>query len=189
MLSYTDLKPGRIFLLDGDPYKVLDYNLQKLQRSKPVAQTKIRNLKTGKVLERNFRQSDKFEEVEIDSRPITYIYSKGNEYWFHEKDKPAERFSLGTEIVGDTYKYLKERKDADLLSCNDDIIGLEVPIKMDFEVTEAPPGIKGDTAQGGNKEVTIETGYRLNVPLFVNEGDIIRINTETGEYSERANKK
>lgn len=188
MLSYTDLKPGIIFLLDGDPYKVLDFNLLKKQRSKPVVQTRIRNLKTHKTLDRNFRGSEKFEPVEIESREIVFIYARGQEYWFHENEKPQERFTIDADIVGDAYRYLKANSAVELLSFNDTVLGLQLPIKMEFLVKEAPPGIKGDTAQGGSKEVLLETGHHINVPLFINEGDIIRVNTETGEYTERVSK-
>lgn len=188
MLSYTELKPGIIFLLDGDPYKVLDFNLLKKQRSKPVVQTRIRNLKTHKTLDRNFRGNEKFEPVEIESRSIIFIYARGDEYWFHNEGAPKERFRVESDIVGDAGRYLKANTGVDLLSFNDTILGLQLPIKIDFEVKEAPPGIKGDTAQGGSKEVVIETGHHVNVPLFINEGDVIRINTETGEYAERVTK-
>jgi len=188
MLSYTDLKPGIIFLLDGDPYKVLDFNLLKKQRSKPVVQTRIRNLKTHKTLDRNFRGSEKFEPVNIESRTIVFVYARGEEYWFHEDASPKERFTISTDIIGDAGRYLKTNTGVELLSFNDTILGLQLPIKMEFVVKEAPPGIKGDTAQGGSKEVMIETGHHINVPLFINEEDIIRINTETGEYTERVTK-
>lgn len=188
MLSYTDLKPGVVFLLEGEPYKVLDFNLLKKQRSKPVVQTRIRNLRTGKVLDRNFRGSDKFEEVEIESRPITYIYSRGNEHWFHEVGNPSERFTLADDLIGEQVHFLKEKADVELLSYNDTLLGIQLPIKMEFLVTEAPPSIKGDTAQGGTKEVTLETGHRITAPLFINEGDVIRVNTETNSYTERVEK-
>lgn len=151
-------------------------------------QTKIKNLATGQVLSQNFQQSDKFEEAEIIKEKIVFIYANKNkgEYWFHKEGDPSKRFSLSENQVEDIKSYLKSGPGVELLKFNDQIIGIELPIKIDFKVIEAPPDIKGSTAQGGSKSATIETGAKINVPLFINEGDIITVNTKTGEYVQRA---
>ncbi|HVM76607.1 MAG TPA: elongation factor P [Candidatus Paceibacterota bacterium] len=185
MLSYTDLTKGVLFIMDGMPYEVVDTHFLRMQQRKAVVQTKIRNLITGKLLDRNFQASDNFEEAEIVKTNALFIYASRGEYWFHEEGNPKNRFSLKEEIVGEQGKFLKPNTKVQTMSFNEKVIKVEIPIKMEFKVTEAPPSIKGNTAQGGTKQVTIEGGAKINVPLFVNEGEVIRINTQTGEYVER----
>lgn len=185
MIGPNDLKPGVFFILEGQPYEVLETHHLKMQQRRPVVQSKIRNLLSGKMLERNFQQSDTFEEAEIQRQNVKFLYAHRGEYWFSETDTPARRFQLEEVILGNIIRFLKPNTQAQAISFNGKIINIELPIKMDFKVTEAPPAIRGDTAQGGVKQVTIETGAAINTPLFINEGDIIRINTQTGEYVER----
>jgi len=119
---------------------------------------------------------------------VTFIYRKPGEYWFHFTGNPSERFELGEELVGDQGRFLKERSDVDALVFDDEIIGLKLPIKMDLKVKEAAPAVKGNTSSGALKQVTLETGATIMVPMFINEGDVICVNTEAGEYSSRAEK-
>jgi elongation factor P len=189
MLSYTDLTRGTMFVMDGEPYIVLEYNFLRMQQRKPTVQTKIKNLITGKIVAKSFQGSDSFSEADIEKHPITFIYASRGEYWFHEKGSPGNRFSLNAEQMGNSSKFLKPNTDVSAYKFGEKIINIELPIKMDFLVKEAPPSFKGDTATGGNKSVTLENGLVINVPMFINEGDIIRINTETGDYVERAEKK
>lgn len=189
MLSINDLKSGIYFILEGQPYEVLESHHQKREQRRPVLKAKIRNLISGKILERNFQQSDQLEEAEVDKVKIKYLYSHRDNYWFCFEDKPSQRFSLNEVILGDNIKYLKEGLILEAILFSGRVINIELPIKIDFRVVEAPPGIKGDTAQGGTKEVIIETGIRINAPLFIKEGDIIRVNTKTGQYVERVEKR
>lgn len=186
MLSYTDLTKGTLFILDGAPYEVLETHFLRMQQRKAVVQTKIRNLMTGKILDRNYQASDTFKEAEIERKPAIFIYESRGEYWFNEEGNPKNRFSLGAELVGERGKFLKPNTKVTTTLFNDKVIKVEIPIKMEFKVVEAPPAIRGNTAQGGTKQVTLEGGAKVNVPLFINEGDMIRVNTETGEYTERA---
>lgn len=186
MLSYTDLKPGTIFKKDGQPWQVLEFSFMKKQMAKGVVQVRIKNLISAKVIEMSARQNEDFEEAEIEIAPAIFIYASRGEYWFHEPNDPKARFSLKEEIVGDNKNYLKPNLEIKVFKFEDEIISLQVPIKMEFKVTEAAPAVKGNTSQGAVKTVTLETGYKINVPLFIKEGDVIRINTETGEYTERA---
>lgn len=189
MLSYTDLKKGILFVLDGEPYEVLDSHFLRMQQRKAVMQTKIRNLITGKIVDRNWQASDEFEEAEVEKKQAIFIYSNRGEFWFHEENNPKNRFSAKEELLGENAKFLKPNTKVTAVFFNNRIIKIYLPVKMDFKVIEAPPSIKGNTAQGGTKMVTIEGGAKISVPLFVDVGDIIRINTETGEYVERVGKK
>ncbi|MCL4399993.1 elongation factor P [Patescibacteria group bacterium] len=184
-LSYNELKVGTIFTKDGSPFKVLSSAFVRMQQRKPVMQLKIENLISGKVQEYSAHQNEEFEEAEIDIMPVQFIYENRGEYWFNEKGNPKNRFQLSKEILGNASQFLKPSTELTAYKFNEKIINVELPIKMDLKVTEAPPAIKGNTAQGGNKAVTLETGAKINVPLFIEEGDIIKINTETGEYIER----
>ena len=184
-LAYTDLTKGVLFIMDGSPYEVIETHFLRMQQRKAVVQTRIRNLMTGKLLDRNFQASDSFEEAEITKQNAMFIYMTKGEYWFHEEGNPKNRFSLSTELVGDQGQFLKPNTKVQTMIFNDKVIKVEIPVKMDFKVIEAPPSIKGNTAQGGTKSVTIEGGAKVNVPLFVNEGEMIRINTQTGDYVER----
>jgi elongation factor P len=188
MLAYNDLKKGTLFVLDGQPCEVLEYEFLRMQQRKPVTKTKIKNLITGKIVERNFHQNESFEEAEIEKKPLTYLYSNRGEYWFHEKGNPKARVSFKEDVVGAPAKFLKASTDVTALVFGETTIGIQVPIKVDLIVKEAPPGIKGDTAQGGTKTVVLETGATVNAPLFVNAGDLVRVNTESGEYVERMEK-
>jgi elongation factor P len=189
MLSYTDLKTGTVFILDKQPYQVLEYNFLRMQQRKPVAQTKIKNLITGKIISRNFQPSDSFEEASVTYKKVKFLYSHRNKFVFSEIDNPSQRFELGEEQISDLTKFLKANSQVDVMEFEEKIINVSLPIKMDFKVIEAPPGVKGNTAQGGSKVVKIETGAMINVPLFIEEGDIIKINTQSSEYVERVSKK
>ncbi len=187
-VSYGDLKKEVVFVLDGDPYEVLESHFLRMQQRKAVMQTKIKNLANGKILDRNWQASDEFEEAEVDRISAMFIYTSRGEYWFHKEGSPKDRFSLTTEMLGGQAQFLKPNTLITTFVFRDKVIKVALPVKMDFEVTEAPPSVKGNTAQGGDKAVTIEGGAKVSVPLFINAGDIIKINTETGEYVERVHK-
>ena len=189
MLTYTDLKKGTMFLYEGQPYEVVEMNFLRMQQRKAVVNTKIRNLISGKILDRTWQASDEFEETEVSRMIAVFIYASRGEYWFNEKGNPKNRFQLSVDILGDQAKFLKPQIEVTAFVFNEKVVKVQIPIKMDFRVIEAPPSIKGNTAQGGTKAVTIEGGAIVNVPLFINQDDVIRINTETGEYVERLEKK
>lgn len=188
MLNYNDLRPGVIFILDNAPYEVLEYHFLRMQQRKPVVQTKIRNLINSRVLDRTFHQNEVFEEAEIKREKVKFIYAHRDRFVFCYENNPGKRFELSNEQVNENGKYLKPNSIVEVALFNNEIVNIILPIKMDFEVIEAPPNIKGSTASGGNKVVTIETGAKINVPLFIEQGDIIRINTQTDQYSERIEK-
>ncbi len=196
MLNVNELKPKIFFIYEDQPYVVLETHHLKMQQRRPVVQTRMRNLINGKILERNFAQSDVFEEADVSRQKVKFLYSHREQYWFANENDPSKRFELEENVLGDSIKFLKPNTllEAILFSAKGgltsggEIINIELPIKMDFKVVEAPPTVRGDTAQGGVKQVKIETGASVNVPLFINQDDIIVVNTQTGEYVERSEK-
>lgn len=188
-LGVNDLKPKTYFIFEDQPCMVLETHHLKMQQRRPVVQTLFRNLLSGKQLERNFAQSDVFEEADIQRKQVRFLYAHRDQYWFAEPSDPSKRFELEKDIIGDsTIIFLKPNTILEALLWNEKIINVSLPIKMEFKVVEAPPSVRGNTAQGGAKTIKIDTGAELNVPLFINEGDTIIVNTETGQYVERANK-
>src|SRR3989338_5030813 len=187
-LGVNELKPKTFFIYESQPYVVLETHHLKMQQRRPTVQVRMRNLMNGKVLERNFAQSDVFEEANVSRQKVKFLYAHRDKYWFANENDPSKRFELREDILGDSVRFLKPNPVLDSILFKEKIIDIELPVKMDFKVVEAPPAIKGDTAQGGVKQVKIETGVSVNVPLFINQDDIVRINTETGEYTERVEK-
>jgi len=185
MLEYNEITLGKVIIFDNEPWEVIGSHVFRKQQRKPVNATKLKNLITGRVTEYSFHQSEKVEEADIESKDIKFIYTQKGEYWFHEDGNPAKRFSLKEEQIGYGAKFLKKDVIVKAMVFNEEIIGVKLPIKVELKVVEAPPNMKGNTAQGGNKVVKVETGATVNAPLFINEGDIIRINTGNGEYVER----
>lgn len=187
MLEYNEITVGKFIIYQDEPWEVLASHVFRKQQRKPVNATKLRNLITGRVTENSFHQSEKAEEADLDFKDIKFIYSNPakDEYWFHEDGNPSKRFALKESQIGYGTKFLKKDTLAKAMIFNDNIIGVQMPIKMDLRVVEAPPAIKGNTAQGGNKVVKVETGASVNAPLFINEGDIIKVNTQDGSYVER----
>ena len=187
-LGYNDLRKGVVFNIDGAPYEVMEYAFVRMQQRKAVAQVKMKNLITGKVLSRNFHQSESFEEANMQREPIKFLYQNRGEFWFSEKNDPSKRFSLFADAVGVSGQFLKPNIEVSAISFNGKIINVELPIKVDLIVKETPPGERGNTVQGAMKVAELETGAKINVPLFVNTGDVIRVNTSTEEYAERVEK-
>lgn len=185
MLEYNEIVLRKVIILDGEPYEVLDSHVFRKQQRKPVNATKLRNMITGKVTERSFHVSDKAEEADIENKEIKFLYKNKGEHWFCEINDPKKRFSLSEDLIGEPGRFLKENSTIEAILFDEKIIGVKLPIKVDLKVTEAQPAVRGDTAKGGNKSVTLETGATLNVPMFIKEGDVLRINTETGEYVDR----
>jgi len=188
LLEYSEITEKKYIVLDGAPYEVISSHVFRKQQRKPVNATKLKNLMTGKVTEYSFHQSEKVEEAEIDEKEVKYLYNTKGEYWFSEASDPSKRFKVTEEQIGPQGRFLKTNTIVTQLLFRETPMSFKLPITADLKVTEAPPGIKGDTATGGQKVITVETGATLSAPLFVNEGDMIRINTETGEYRERVTK-
>ncbi|MBC7836602.1 hypothetical protein H7X87_02380 [Acetobacteraceae bacterium] len=189
MLEYNEILPKKVILLDNEPYEVLDAHVFRKQQRKPVNQTKLRHLITGRVTEQAFHVSDKVPEADLSTKPVKYLYTNRGEWWFSSPTNQSDRFSLANDIVGPQGMFLKTNTIIDALVFDEKIIALKMPIKVELAVKDAPPAVRGNTSQGGVKQITLETGATVNAPLFVNEGDVVRINTETGTYVERVDKK
>jgi elongation factor P len=193
MLEYNEITVRKYIVVEGAPYEVIENHIARTQQRKPQNQTKVKNLLTGRLSNMTFHAADKVPEAEIETREAKYLYTSKGEFWFCEADNPAKRFKIPEEVLGVQAKFLKPNSVYDTKVFidpeNEDgegtIFGVKLDATVDLKVVEAPPGVKGDTARGGNKLVKVETGAMITAPLFVNEGDVIRINTETGEYRER----
>lgn len=188
ILSYNEITLKKVVLHDGEPCLVIASHVFRKQMSKPVNNTKLKGLKSGRMLEVTFHQKETAEEADLETRSITFIFKKPGEYWFHTTGKPAERFSLSDDMIGAQRKFIKDKMDIDAVVFDEEVIGLKFPIKIDLKVTEAMDAVKGNTSNGALKEVTLETGAQIMVPMFINAGDVISVNTETGDYSERVDK-
>ncbi|HET8575379.1 MAG TPA: elongation factor P [Candidatus Paceibacterota bacterium] len=186
MLNYNEITPRKFVVIDGDPYEVLTSHVFRKQQRKPVNATKLKNLITGKVLERSFHQAETIEEADLGTKEAKYIYSRNGKSTFCSPKNPSDRFELDDSMIGEKIKYLKSNDIVETLLFEDKIIGVKIPIKVELKVKTAPPAVRGNTAQGATKEVELETGAKIQVPLFIKEGEVLRINTDTGEYVERA---
>lgn len=187
MLNYNEIKPGVAVLVEGEPYVCMWNNIMQKQQRRPVNQTKLRHLIKGNQIEYSFQQSDKLYEAEIEKKPAVFVFrdERKNEWVFHEAANKSQRFVLTDEMV-DGGQFLKANTEVEVSSFDGKVFGVKLPIKVQLAVKEAPPDVRGNTAQGGSKIVTLETGAQMNVPMFIKEGDVLVINTETGEYVERA---
>lgn len=184
-MSYNDIKPGVAVLVEGEPYLCTWNNIMKKQQRRPVNQTKLRHLIKGNSIEYSFQQSDKLEEAEIESQLATFIYERNGEWFFHDIKDKSKRFTITEDAVGEMGKFMKPNTEVETLTFKGRLFRVKIPIKVELKVVEAPPDVRGNTAQGGTKIVELETGATLNVPMFVKLGDVIRVNTEIGEYVDR----
>ena len=188
ILSYNEIVAKTVIEYNNEPYEVLSSHVFRMQQRKPVNQTKLRHLVSGKVTEISFHQNESVPEADIGKMEAVYLYSNRGESWFTEAGNPKNRFSFPEDAVHDKVQWLVSNAIAEILLYKENPVAVSIPIKVELKVTEAPPGIKGDTATGGSKQVVLESGASVSTPLFINEGDILRINTETGEYVERVEK-
>ena len=184
MLNVNDFKTGVSVEIDGDAYVVVEFQHVKPGKGSAFVRTKLRNTRTGAVVENTFNAGVKLPKAHLDHREMQYLYKDG-EFFVVMDVENYEQISLTEEQVGDGVKYLKEEMNLSVLLYKGQIIGVDLPANVELEVIDTEPGIKGDTASGGNKPATLETGAVVRVPFFINEGDRIRVNTETNEYIER----
>ena len=185
MINYFGLKKGVQFIMDGLPYEITESQPVGKAQDVFIIKAKIKNLITGKISDRSFHQDARFDEAELEKIDVKFVYANRGKYIFCETANPGKRFELTEEQLGSSTKFIKANQTIEGIKFEDKIINISLPIKVQLKVTEAAPGVKGDRAQGGTKMVTLETGVQINVPLFVEEGDIVEVNTETGEYSKR----
>jgi len=183
--TLNDIKKGLSVTMDKEPYVVLEANFVRMQQRQPVMQTKLKNLISGKVLEVTFKPSDKVEIADLQRSKANYLYKDENSAYFMN-NQTYEQFEISLEQIGDKIKFLKDGTDCDILYFENKPVNVDIPIKMTLKVESAPPGVKGDSTSSVTKQITLETGAVVNAPLFVNTGDEIIVNTENGEYVERA---
>ncbi len=188
VLSYNEILSKSIINYNGEPYEVLSAHIFRMQQRKPVNQTKLRHLVTGKVVEISFHQNETVTEADIERMQAQYLYTNRNESWFAEEGNPKNRFSFPADVVHEKIQWLMPNSTVEILTYEEKPMTVTIPVKVDLEVTDAPPAVKGNTVSGGNKLAILATGAKVNVPLFINSGDIVRINTDSGEYVERVEK-
>ncbi len=189
MLNYNEITAKKCIIYQGDPYEVIESHVARKQAMKPQNQTKLRNLMSGKILSVSFHAAEKVEEADIESKELKYLYTGKGESWFCDPKHPSDRFALKTGIMDGKEVFIKSDTLVTAMLFDEKVIGIKLPIKVELLVKEAAPAVRGNTISGGSKKVVLETGATINVPMFINEGDLLRINTETGEYAERVDKK
>jgi elongation factor P len=184
MIGSGDLRKGITVELDGTLYQVLDYQHIKIGRGSAQLRLKLREVRGGHTIERTFQAGEKFVRARLDYRNMQYLYNDGDLYYFMDEDN-FEQFPLNLDQLGDAVNYLKEGMSLQISSYKGELIGVELPITVELEVVATDPGFKGDTASAGNKPAKLETGITVQVPLFVNVGDVIKVDTRSASYLER----
>ena len=185
MVSAGDFRNGLTLEIEGTVYQIIEFQHVKPGKGAAFVRTKIKDIINGGVVEKTFRPTEKFPTARIDRKDMQYLYADGDLYNFMDPES-YEQISIGKDIAGDAMKFVKENEVCKVNSYNGSVFAIEPPISVELEVTETEPGFKGDTATGATKPATVETGATVMVPLFVNQGDRIKIDTRTGEYSSRA---
>lgn len=189
-LQYNEIREKKIIIHDDEPVEVVESHVARTQQRKPQNQVKLKSLISGKTIAATFHVSDSADEADVEKREVTFLYANKGEFWFCDPTDKSNRFKLEESIMGNTAKFLNPNSNVTaLVWTNEDdeekIIKITLPIKISYKVKEAPPAVRGDTSKGGNKVITLENGTTITAPMFINEGDTVSINTETGEYVER----
>lgn len=186
MISAGEFRNGVTIEYEGDIYIILEFQHVKPGKGAAFVRTKIKNLKTGSVVEKTFRPTEKMPKAHIDRLDMQYLYSDGDLYYFMNTET-FDQIAVNAADVGDTLKFVKENEMVKILSYEGDVFGIEPPLFVELEITETEPGFAGNTATGATKPATVETGAQVLVPLFINQGEVIKIDTRTGEYLGRSN--
>jgi elongation factor P len=184
MIDSGELKKGIIIELEGKLYQVIDYQHIKMGRGSAQVRLKLRDIRSGHNVERSFQASEKFARARLDYHTMQYLYSDGDLHYFMDAES-FEQMPLTTNQLGDALKYIKDGMSLEVLSHKGEVVGVEMPITVELRVIETGPGFKGDTATAGNKPAKLETGITIQVPLFINTGDVVKVDTRTGDYLER----
>jgi elongation factor P len=184
MIDAGELRKGAVIELDGDIYQILEYQHVKMQQRQPVVKLKLRGVRSGNFVEKNFQSGDKVATVFLEHRPVQYLYNDGHLYYFMDNET-YEQFVLTPDQIGDDTRFLREGLALEILTCKGDTVSVELPASVELRVAETDPGFKGDRATAGTKPAKLETGVTLQVPLFINTGDVVKINTRTGAYLEK----
>jgi elongation factor P len=184
MISTGELRKGVAIELDGELWQILDYHHIKMGRGSAQVRITLRNIKRGQTVERSFQAGTKWPRASMERRPVQFLYRDGDDFHFMATDT-YDQFSIPGEQLGEAVQYMKDGMMVDRTTYQGETIGVELPVTVDLEVTSAEPGFAGDTASGARKPATLESGLTIQVPLFINEGDVVRVDTRTGEYQTR----
>lgn len=184
MISAGDFRNGLTVLIEGNIYQILEFQHVKPGKGAAFVRTKLKNIISGGVVEKTFRPTEKFDTAHIDRKDMQYLYQDGDLYYFMDNDT-YEQIALGSELIGDALKFVKENEMCKVCSHNGNVFSIEPPLFVELQVTDTEPGFKGNTATGATKPAIVETGAQVNVPLFVENGEVIKIDTRTGEYLSR----
>jgi elongation factor P len=184
MINVTEMRKGTIVEIDGELYRVLEYQHHKPGRGNAIIRTRLRNLRSGSTIERTFNSGERIQNVRLDHHTVQYLYHDGNLYYFMDLET-FEQPAINADILGDAISYLTENVAVSLETYQGEPIAIELPTTVDLKVVEAEPGFAGDTAASPSKQAIVETGLKVQVPLFVNAGDVIRVDTRDGSYITR----
>ena len=184
-ITAGDFRNGKTFEMDGKVYQVVEFQHVKPGKGAAFVRTKMRNVETGAVTETSFNPTAKFDEAFVERKDMAYSYNDGDLYYFMDQET-FDMVPLGKDLLGDAFRFITENTVCKVLSYKGNVFGVEPPTFVELEVTDTEPGFKGDTATGTTKPATLETGAEIKVPIFINEGEMIRVDTRTGEYMERA---
>ena len=184
MISAGDFRNGITIEYENSIYQIIEFQHVKPGKGAAFVRTKLKDIKNGGVIERSFRPTEKFPEARIDRKDMQYLYQDGDLYYFMDNDT-YEQIALGSELIGDALKFVKENEMCKVCSHNGNVFSIEPPLFVELQVTDTEPGFKGNTATGATKPAIVETGAQVNVPLFVENGEVIKIDTRTGEYLSR----
>ncbi|HHW20703.1 MAG TPA: elongation factor P [Thermodesulfovibrio thiophilus] len=184
MVSTSEFKKGLKIVYKGEPYEIIDFQHVKMQQRAPIVRTKIKNLKTGRVLEENFSSGDKFEKPELEERQMQYLYAQGDSCVFMDMES-YEQVTIPRQVIGDAIYYIKEEMMVDMIYYKGEPLVIEPPMFVELRVADTEPAFKGDTASGGTKPARLETGLTVKVPFHIQTGDLLKIDTRTGEYIEK----
>ena len=185
MITAGDFRNGVTFEMDGNVYQIIEFQHVKPGKGAAFVRTKIKNVIAGSVVEKTFNPTEKFPTAFVERKEMQYLYSDGDLYYFMDNET-YENMPINKDKLGDNFKFVKENTDVKVLSYKGVVFGVEPPLFLELQVTKTDPGFKGDTATNATKPATLESGAEIKVPLFINEGDMIRVDTRTGEYLERA---
>ena len=183
-ISTADFKNGKAIIIDGKPYTIIEFQHVKPGKGGAFVRTKVRDIRTGRVNDITFRAGEKFDEIRMETKDMQFLYADGDEFNFMDTET-YEQIALAADVVGNAAKWLKENESASLQYAGEELIGVEPPMFVELEVTETDPGFKGDTVQGGTKPATLETGAVVQVPMFINNGDVLKIDTRDARYITR----
>ncbi|HEX9989391.1 MAG TPA: elongation factor P [Chloroflexia bacterium] len=183
-VTTSELRKGLTILMDGELYKVMDWAHNKQGRGSAQVRLQLKNLRSGSNIERSFQAGAKFDDVRMERRPLQFLYADGDQYNFMDPET-YDQIAMGAGVLGSAVNYIKENDTVDMLMYNDEVVEVDLPAAVVLTITQSDPGVRGDTATGATKPARLETGITVNVPLFVNEGDRIKVDTRSGKYLER----